>query len=464
MHEMTLANGNVRSGHRCGLPAVYLPAPWRRYLLVSLTVWLATSSLGSACRIPVFRYALERWQPDRYELLVCHSEPLTDPQQAVVEQLRKAASTDDGPPVNVFVTDVDVSQLPPQDGDAARPDPVLDNALAAVKQTKIARLVLRYPPAGTSPVACWSGELTAANADRIVQSPLRTEIAERILSGDSAVWVLIECSDPDKNAQALDTLQTQLDRMQQKLTLPSREVLEADDQYQAETAVELRIGFSIVQLSRRDASEEVFLEMLLHSEADLASFDEPIAVPVFGRGRTYFALVGKGINASTIDESCRFLCGDCSCQVKALNPGRDLMLAVDWEAGVRGTALPQRELPQLTGIGGLEVIDVATLERPAAAGAHASQTTSEPASAEHDVAPAGDLSAANARPDSEPASSSADAATTTSPAPQTAAVVPATAPADSPRSFGTTLLFWLLGGIAVAGAAVAAGSLWMRSA
>ncbi len=460
MKERNYVCSGSRPGGRARILAAIPASPWLRYLLTPLMVWLATSNLGSACRIPVFRYALERWQPDRYELLVCHSGPLADPQQALFQQLRDAANDADAP-VNVFVTDVDVDQLPPQDGNAGSPDPLLDDAVDAAKQSETAWLVLRYPPAGPSPVACWSGELTAANADRIVQSPLRADIAERILSGDSAVWVLIESSDPQKNAQALDTLRTELDRMQEQLTLPSRDVLETDDQYQAGTAVELRIGFSVVQLAREDESEKIFLQMLLHSEADLESFDEPIAVPVFGRGRTYFALVGQGINASTIEESCRFLCGDCSCQVKALNPGRDMLLAVDWEAQIRGTALPQRELPQLTGIGGLEVIDLATLERPAdeTTGGDAPETVPEQPSAEEATG-----AAADATPASETVPASTAATADTSPAPQTAAVVPGSAAADSPRSFGTTLLFWLLGGIAVAVAAVAAGSLWMRSA
>jgi hypothetical protein len=93
--------------------------------------------------------------------------------------------------------------------------------------------------------------------------------------------------------------------------------------------------------------------MLLNSEPDLAEYDEPIAIPVFGRGRTSFALVGAGIHEGTIGDSCRFVCGDCSCQVKEQNPGRDLLMAVDWDGRVTGSAMPEPELPALTGIGAL---------------------------------------------------------------------------------------------------------------
>ncbi|MFN9911224.1 MAG: hypothetical protein ACK53L_01495, partial [Pirellulaceae bacterium] len=37
--------------------------------LLALLVWCRGES-ASACNIPVFRYALERWKADNYELLV----------------------------------------------------------------------------------------------------------------------------------------------------------------------------------------------------------------------------------------------------------------------------------------------------------------------------------------------------------------------------------------------------------
>ena len=40
-------------------------------LFAASTVW--------ACSIPVFRYALERWQPDNYEVSIFQSGSLTEP-------------------------------------------------------------------------------------------------------------------------------------------------------------------------------------------------------------------------------------------------------------------------------------------------------------------------------------------------------------------------------------------------
>ena len=105
--------------------------------------------------------------------------------------------------------------------------------------------------------------------------------------------------------------------------------------------------------------------MLLNSESDLYEFDDPIAIPVFGRGRSYFALVGKGINDDNIDEACQFLAGACSCEVKSQNPGVDLLFRVNWELLVEDTPTDEVVLPQLTGLGEIELAGE-TAESPSA--------------------------------------------------------------------------------------------------
>ena len=40
-----------------------------------------------ACNVPVFRYALERWQSDNYELLVLHQRDLTLEEQQKVDKI-----------------------------------------------------------------------------------------------------------------------------------------------------------------------------------------------------------------------------------------------------------------------------------------------------------------------------------------------------------------------------------------
>ena len=59
--------------------------------------------------------------------------------------------------------------------------------------------------------------------------------------------------------------------------------------------------------------------------------DEPILVPVFGRGRALGAWPASKMDEDQITEAMQFLCGACSCEVKALNPGWDLLIDADWD-------------------------------------------------------------------------------------------------------------------------------------
>ena len=67
--------------------------------------------------------------------------------------------------------------------------------------------------------------------------------------------------------------------------------------------------------------EEIFIQMLLGTEPDLAYVKRPIAFPVFGRGRVLYALVGRGIKPKLINSVCKGLIGWCSCTIKGPESG-----------------------------------------------------------------------------------------------------------------------------------------------
>ena len=331
-----------------------------RYALVwglIAAVYLMAGSTTCACRIPVFRYALERWEPDSYELVLVHQGTINVEEQKLVDGLRSAISNG-AAPLNAVMRMVDLN------GDGSQSDAELTQIHEKSGQTVV---VVRSKVQGQSSLI-WSGPLNQANVAHLVHSPVRQAIVKHLLDGESSVWVLLESGNAEQDQAAMDALQSELARMQEELKLPDQEELEAEEEFQRDTAVELRIGFKVVRLKRDDPKEEVFRHVILNSEPDLHMFDEPIAIPVFGRGRTYFALVGAGINAQNIGDNCRFICGDCSCQVKAQNPGMDLLLAVNWDANISGSAMADQVLPELTGVGGLEIFDLTEIEARAESG------------------------------------------------------------------------------------------------
>ncbi len=97
------------------------------------------------------------------------------------------------------------------------------------------------------------------------------------------------------------------------------------------------ISFSVLRLSRTDPKEKLFVQMLLNSESDLTTFEEPMVFPVFGRGRVLYALVGAGIGKPTIQKGCYFLTGPCTCEIKDLNRGTDLLMDMDWTGSLDTT-------------------------------------------------------------------------------------------------------------------------------
>ena len=72
--------------------------------------------------------------------------------------------------------------------------------------------------------------------------------------------------------------------------------------------------------------------------------------PVFGRGRLLGCLFGEYISAKNIRETVAFITGGCSCEIKALNPGVDLLMAARWDRAATGSYPAETPMPPLTGV------------------------------------------------------------------------------------------------------------------
>ena len=117
---------------------------------------------------------------------------------------------------------------------------------------------------------------------------------------------------------------------------------------------------SLIPVSRTDPAEKLLVKTLLSTEPDLRGRDEPMAFPVFGRGRVLYALVGAGVNAENVRHTLDFLVGGCSCTIKRENPGVDLLLTADW-----GPVIPPapEETPGLSAAA--EIVPLTPLPRKA---------------------------------------------------------------------------------------------------
>lgn len=316
-----------------------------RRFLTSLTVLgvLATSTLIWACSVPVFRYALERWPADKYSAVVFHRGPLDTAQQQLLKQFEKEGAIQEKS-ANVELRLVNLDEKPAPE----------DLALWKMQKSEtLPLLVLRTPLPAPVPTGFWSGELTQENLSGLIDSPLRQKIAKQLIKGQTGVWVFLETGDPEKDKPAYELLVKEVKRMEKTLKLPEIDEADIEQGLVSVSPDSLKLQFQIEKCSKKNVAESQFIQMLLATENDLKDFqDEPMAFPVFGRGRVLYALIGKGINPGTIEQACRDLTGPCTCQVKDQNPGTDLLMAVKWDDLVTPTAQDEKELPPLTGLTG----------------------------------------------------------------------------------------------------------------
>jgi hypothetical protein len=295
---------------------------------------LATSAF--ACSVPVFRYALEHWAADGYQVEIAHRGPLSEGDRALVAKLKGSSFT------NIAVKEVQSTESSP-------------------------RVVVKLPASIPAAREVWSAPLNAATVDAVLDSPMRQEIATKLGDGDSGVWVMLESGDKAKDDATAKVLAEELENLASTLALPQLDDQDIKNGLVSVPDEGLRLSFEVLRLSRDNAAEQLLVHTLLATEPDLKDLrGEPMVFPVFGRGRVLYALVGRGINANNLATAAKFLIGSCSCQIKEQNPGMDLLMTADWKTLLKTDKLLDEHLPTLEEIKNMKPILVPIPERPAA--------------------------------------------------------------------------------------------------
>ena len=299
------AGGRSLLTHRSPLR---LGGPVRRGSSVLLCLVLTFARAAECCTVPVFRYALDHWEPDRY-LLTAPANALEN--AALAPALRALRGNS---PLNLELRT-----------DAPANSPA----------------TLTFPRSATP---AFTGSLDAATLARLTNSPARREITRRLLAGDSAVWVLVESGPREASDAKAAAITKRLKFLEQVARLP---VIDPNDPTsKLGPGPALRLGFSLLRVSGT-SDETPFLKMLAGPKADAELTHAPWLAVVFGRGRVLGAWPAADFGEEELEEACLFLLGACSCRVKEQNPGWDLLLAVDWPEELQAAAskIPSRPPP-----------------------------------------------------------------------------------------------------------------------
>ena len=267
---------------------------------------LALSSGSAPCNIPVFRYALERWPAEPYRAYVVHREPLSKADRDVLGRVRSD--------LNLEIQAVELGDDIPL---------ALRRAMAKTPPAAMPWMIVLFP--GDEEAVAWEGPLEASVLDRLAESPARRELVKRLLSGTSAVWLLFESGDRARDDAAAALVEAELRRLETALQIPAP----GPDDPPLRLALPLKVAFSLLRIAHDDAAERDFAGSVLRGRGGEVA--RPAVVPVFGRARALHVLDAEEIRPGDLTELAEYISGACSCEVKELNPGVDLLVAADWD-------------------------------------------------------------------------------------------------------------------------------------
>ena len=319
-------------------------------------VFLFISHSVNACQVPVFRYALERWASDKYELAIFFNDSLSEDQEALVNSLDINA--------NIETFRVDAKNM--SGSEVAKYGNILVPEGKVIGQLHYPWSVGRGNRSIDTDIPLWKGELTTESLGLIVDSPVRKAIREKIISGESAVWVILGSGDKEKDIAVEKELKKYLQNVSQKIEIPEGVVGpgeldrvasgEVDVEDVLRSTIPLKISFDVIRIEKGDPREKIFSLMLKSYVPHLkrAYPNQNLIFPVFGRGRTLEAIPASVMTEEIMMKACTYICGACSCEVKRENPGIDLIMTASWQDALVGSeVVVDKVLPPLTGVGDL---------------------------------------------------------------------------------------------------------------
>jgi hypothetical protein len=269
-------------------------------LLLAGTISFSSAAMPvhcEACTIPVFRFALDRWETDKFHLLL---------------------------PPSVAADPVITDLLRPMRANGKANLDIATDAKAGQARLLYSR---------DSGQELWSGAFNAESLKQLLESPARDAITNHVLQGDSVVWVIADRGAEDDAEHA--RIVKRLKFLEQVAALPIQDPNDPDSQLGP--GPPLLLKFTTLRVKLDDPAERVLMPMLAGPEKK-ADVSKPFAAAVFGRGRVLGAWPLDRLDDQALEEACMFLIGRCSCRVKNENPGWDLLLNVDWDTALKQAA------------------------------------------------------------------------------------------------------------------------------
>ncbi|MEX0938772.1 MAG: hypothetical protein WDZ59_13000 [Pirellulales bacterium] len=309
-----------------------------------------------ACTTPVYRYAMYNWHPMPYAVFYLHQGDAPGESEQRVNERLEALSSDPDAMANLWFSSVDVSQpehittLPPEVAELVKDRPA---------DSPPEYVVLSPPP---TPAIVYRGALTEDDVEPMLTSPKRRELADILAAGKAGVLVLLSGEDEALTGAAEVQIRGVIEKAAAGgLSGPDNLLPGLPEALQPET---LDVG--LMTVDRSDPAEAWLVRTLLNVRPADRDHSGPMIFGVYGRGRASEPLVGERVNLEKIEALVEFMSGACSCEVQALNPGKNLLVQWDWNASATAMAeaFGQEEgnenlLPQESLFPDIAIVDVA---------------------------------------------------------------------------------------------------------
>ncbi len=279
---------------------------------IVLRIFLLSCAIAEcvlACNTPVFQYALMRWQPEPYRVLILYKKSLSEQSNQAIKFLNELE--DDSVIICKYI---DVLKI-------RKDDKTITNVLNKVKRLHISfpLLVVRYPSSTENETGIYLGKLSVSTIRKIAYSPIRKKIAKKLLRGDTIVWLVLLSNNNNRNKQIR--------------TLLDKELVKYTSQYFEKHAD--KIKFCVIELKQSDQTENFLINILTNIKyGDKQDFTEPVVYPIFGKARILFPIPANKLTGQAIFAACDFMTGPCACEIKEMNPGLDLLIDIDWNNAV----------------------------------------------------------------------------------------------------------------------------------
>ena len=272
---------------------------------------------ASACAIPVYRYAIENWVPEGYQILNFHRGAGSADDQALSNSLLESHA-------NASIIDCNLDQEIPKEFQAL---------WEAHKTKPLPYMLLVAPPNTAENSVLWSGPWNKANVEGLIHSPLRKKLTSKIESGDSAVWILIESGKKATDDPLAEMFEKTLRELSERFTAEAKanaDSAPADPNSTSDRDLEQPapepVKLSVLRATHTEATDDPLFSGLLREQLKK---DEACAVLVFGRGRMLGPLPEKSLTPRDLEASTGFLTGPCMCTIKEQRIGVDLLLDLD---------------------------------------------------------------------------------------------------------------------------------------